>query len=139
MNLLNIKKTMIITILVTALLLMIFTMLQVFNKPNINEINIPNIRDIELTTSIDTSPKPDLNSNDNSNFNYQLIGYRAGETDYSVILKKGNKEFVVSSGDKLEGLYELVSVNEDEVIFRNQGKMYKIKTVSYTHLTLPTT
>jgi hypothetical protein len=36
MNLLNIKKTMIITILVTALLLMIFTMLQVFNKPNIN-------------------------------------------------------------------------------------------------------
>jgi len=127
MNLLNIKKTMIITILVTALLLMIFTMLQVFKKPNINEINIPNIRDIELTTSIDTSPKPDLNSNDNSNFNYQLIGYRAGETDYSVILKKGNKEFVVSSGDKLEGLYELVSVNEDEVIFRNQGKMYKIK------------
>ena len=111
----------------TALSLVIFTILQVFNKPDINEINIPNIKDIELTSSIDTSPQSDLNSNDNSNFNYQLIGYRAGETDYSVILKKGNKEFVVSSGDKLEGLYELVSVNEDEVIFRNQGKMYKIK------------
>ena len=128
MNLLNIKKTMIATISFTALSLMIFTILQVFNKPDINEINIPNIRDIELTTSIDTSPQSDLNSNDNNNnFNYQLIGYRAGESDYSVILKKGNKEFVVSSGGKLEGLYELVSVNEDEVIFRNQGKMYKIK------------
>ena len=112
---------------VTALSLVIFTILQVFNKPDINEISIPNIKDIELTSQIDTSPQSDLNSNDNSNFNYQLIGYRAGETDYSVILKKGNKEFVVSSGDKLEGLYELVSVNEDEVIFRNQGKMYKIK------------
>ena len=60
-------------------------------------------------------------------FDYQLIGYRSGETDFSVILKKGNKEFVVSSGDKLEGLYELVAVNEDEVIFSNKGKLYKIK------------
>ena len=127
MNLLNLKKTMIVMMSVTALSLVIFTILQVFNKPDINEISIPNIKDIELTSQIDTSPQSDLNSNDNSNFNYQLIGYRAGETDYSVILKKGNKEFVVSSGDKLEGLYELVSVNEDEVIFRNQGKMYKIK------------
>ena len=127
MNLLNLKKTMIVMMSVTALSLVIFTILQVFNKTDINEINIPNIKDIELTSSIDTSPQSDLNSNDNSNFNYQLIGYRAGEIDYSVILKKGNKEFVVSSGDKLEGLYELVSVNEDEVIFRNQGKMYKIK------------
>ena len=127
MNLLNIKKTMIVIISVTALSSMIFTILQVFNKTDINEINIPNIKDIELTSSIYTSPQSNLNSNENSNFNYQLIGYRAGETDYSVILKKGNKEFVVSSGDKLEGLYELVSVNEDEVIFRNQGKMYKIK------------
>ena len=127
MNLLSIKKTIIVMISVTALSVMIFTILQVFNKPDINEINIPNIKDIELTSSIDTPLQSDLNSNDNSNFNYQLIGYRAGETDYSVILKKGNKEFVVSSGDKLEGLYELVSVNEDEVIFRKQGKMYKIK------------
>ena len=127
MNLLNIKKTMIVMISFIALSLIIFTILQVFNKPDINEINIPNIKDIELTSSIDTPPQSDLNSNDTSNFNYQLIGYRAGETDYSAILKKGNKEFVVSSGDKLEGLYELVSVSEDEVIFRHQGKIYTIK------------
>ena len=112
---------------VTALSLIIFTILEVFNKPYINEINIPNIKDIELTSSIDTLPKSDQSSNDTSNFNYKLIGYRAGENDYSVILKKGNKEFVVSSGDKLEGLYELVSVSEDEVIFKNQGKIYTIK------------
>ena len=105
----------------------VFTVLQIFNKPNIEEINIPNIKDIKFTSSIDTSIKSDTNSNNNINFDYQLIGYRSGETDFSVILKKGNKEFVVSSGDKLEGLYELVAVNEDEVIFSNKGKLYKIK------------
>tara|TARA_B100000927_G_scaffold279784_1_gene263648 strand:- start:3 stop:401 length:399 start_codon:yes stop_codon:yes gene_type:complete len=127
MNLLNIKKISIVIILATAITLIFFTMSQILNKPDIKQINIPNINDIELISSIETSIKSDINTNNNINFDYQLIGYRAGKTDYSVILKKGNKEFVVSSGDKLEGLYELVEVNEDEVIFNNQGKIYIIK------------
>ncbi len=127
MNLINIKKIVFAVVVCMAMLMTVFTILQIFNKPNIREINIPNIKDIEFTSSIDTSIKTDTNSNNNINFDYQLIGYRSGETDFSVILKKGNKEFVVSSGDKLEGLYELVAVNEDEVIFSNKGKLYKIK------------
>ena len=27
----------------------------------------------------------------------------------------------------IEGIYELIEVNESEVIFRNQGKLYKIE------------
>ena len=127
MNLINIKKIIFAVVICVAILMTVFTVLQIFNKPNIEEINIPNIKDIEFTSSIDTSIKSDTNSNKNTNFDYQLIGYRSGETDFSVILKKGNKEFVVSSGDKLEGLYDLVAVNEDEVIFSNNGKIYKIK------------
>ena len=127
MNLINIKKIIFAVVICVAILMTVFTVLQIFNKPNIEEINIPNIKDIEFTSSIDTSIKSDTNSNNNTNFDYQLIGYRSGETDFSVILKKGNKEFVVSSGDKLEGLYDLVAVNEDEVIFSNKGKLYKIK------------
>ena len=127
MYLINIKKIVFAVVVCMAMLMTVFTILQIFNKPNIREINIPNIKDIEFTSSIDTSIKTDTNSNNNINFDYQLIGYRSGETDFSVILKKGNKEFVVSSGDKLEGLYELVAVNEDEVIFNNEGKLYKIK------------
>ena len=127
MNLINIKKIIFLVFVCLAILMTAFTLLQILNKPNIKEINIPNIKDIEFTSSIDTSSKSDANSNNNINFDYQLIGYRSGETDFSVILKKGNKEFVVSSGDKLEGLYELVAVNEDEVIFSNKGKLYKIK------------
>ncbi len=60
-------------------------------------------------------------------FDYKLIGYRSGNTDSSVILKKGNKEFVVAKGEKLEGVYELVEVTKDEVIFRNQEKLYRIE------------
>ena len=127
MNLINIKKIISVVLVCLAILMTAFTLLQILNKPNIKEINIPNIKDIEFTSSIDTSSKSDPNSNNNINFDYQLIGYRSGETDFSVILKKGNKEFVVSSGDKLEGLYDLVAVNEDEVIFSNNGKIYKIK------------
>ena len=127
MNLITIKKIIFLVFVCLAILMTAFTLLQILNKPNIKEINIPNIKDIEFTSSIDTSSKSDTNSNNNINFDYQLIGYRSGETDFSVILKKGNKEFVVSSGDKLEGLYELVAVNEDEVIFSNKGKLYKIK------------
>ena len=66
-----------------------YTVLQIFNKPNIKEINIPNIKDIEFTSSIDTSSNIDVSSN--INFDYQLIGYRSGETDFSVILKKGQQ------------------------------------------------
>ena len=127
MNLLNIKRSTILTISAIALILLILTMLQLFNKPDIKQVNIPNIKDIEFTSSIDTSTQSDVNSINNVKFDYQLIGYRAGKTDFSVILKKGNKEFVVSRGNKLEGLYELVAVNEDEVIFNNQGKVYTIK------------
>jgi type II secretory pathway component PulC len=73
-----------------------------------------------------------INNNSNNiksiaSFEYKLIGYRSGDIDSSVILKKGNKEFVVAKGEKLEGIYELVEVNKDEVIFRNQEKLYKIE------------
>ena len=126
MNVLNIKKIIIILSMVIALLLSIFTILKILEEPSIRTIDIPNIKNIEFSSTIESSDQTNLDSN-NNNFDYQLIGYRSGKTDYSVILKKGNMEYVVSDGDKLEGIYELVSVNEDEVIFSNQGKIYKIK------------
>ena len=44
-----------------------------------------------------------------------------------MILRKGNKEFVVAKGEKLEDVYELIEVTKDEVIFRNEEKLYKIE------------
>ncbi len=60
-------------------------------------------------------------------FDYELIGYRSGINDSSVILKKGSKEYVVYKGEMLEGAYELINVTQDEVIFKNKEKLYKIE------------
>ena len=35
-------------------------------------------------------------------------------------------EFVVFVGEDLEGLYTLIDVNQKEIVFRNEDKLYKI-------------
>ena len=67
-----------------------------------------------------------LDINEIKSFDYKVIGYRAGMNDSSVILKKGNKEYFVSQGEKLEGIYELIEVNQNEIIFRENEKLYRI-------------
>ena len=81
------------------------------------------------TNIVTETPRNVENVLEASNFEYKLIGYRIGETDSSVIVKKGNKEFVVFVGEDLEGLYTLIDVNQKEIVFRNEDKLYKI-----THL-----
>ena len=61
-----------------------------------------------------------------SSFNYKLIGYLAGPSDSSVILKKGSNEFLLRIGDEIDS-YKLESVTKDEVIFSLQDKLYKIE------------
>ena len=61
-------------------------------------------------------------------FNYQLIGYRAGESRASVIVKRGNQTFVVQQGDLLENKYKLISVNSELAIFSQNGKSYQLST-----------
>ena len=61
-------------------------------------------------------------------FNYQLIGYRAGESRASVIVEKGNQTFVVQQGDLLENKYKLISVNSELAIFTQNGKSYQLST-----------
>ena len=106
--------------------MILYTAMQIMKESSIRQIDIPNIKNIEFSSNIESSSQSNLELT-NNNFDYELIGYRSGKSDFSVILKKGNMEYVVSGGDKLEGIYELVSVNEDEVVFSNQGKIYKIK------------
>ena len=81
--------------------------------------------------SFNSNPKELISNTEAMNnipsFDYQLIGYRSGKNDSSVILKKGNKEYVVAKGEKLEGTYELIEVTKDEVIFRNKEKLYRIE------------
>ncbi len=99
----------------------------IINAPDIKNINIPDMTDFSFNTSKNTIDETSKNVKSTPAFEYKLIGYRSGNRDSSVILKKGNKEFVVAKGEKLEGVYELVEVTKDEVIFRNQEKLYKIE------------
>ncbi|MDA8861727.1 hypothetical protein N9I51_02095, partial [Gammaproteobacteria bacterium] len=127
----NFKLTKKILILVTAipsLLLFIFFVTQF--KTN------PKIKNFEIVSAVDVSPSRNseidvannvASAQSNISFQYKLIGYRSGGLDASVIVKKSNKEFVVSIGQKLEGVFELIEVNQNEVIFKDGNKLYKIE------------
>ena len=127
----NFKLTKKILILVTAIpsvLLFIFFVTQF--KTN------PKIKNFEIVSAVDVSPSRNseidvannvASTQSNISFQYKLIGYRSGGLDASVIVKKSNKEFVVSIGQKLEGVFELIEVNQNEVIFKDGNKLYKIE------------
>ena len=125
MNFIKIKNIFLIILSVPAFILIANLLISFTNQPDIKNLNIPDMTDFSYNTnSIDESSK---NIKTTPDFEYQLIGYRSGNIDSSVILKKGNKEFVVAKGEKLEGVYELVEVTKDEIVFRNQEKLYKIE------------
>ena len=127
----NFKLIKTILILVTAIpsvLLFIFFVTQF--KTNLK------IKNFEIVSAFDVSPSRNseidvannvASTQSNISFQYKLIGYRSGGSDASVIVKKSNKEFVVSIGQKLEGVFELIEVNQNEVIFKDGNKLYKIE------------
>ena len=127
MDFIKIKKIIILALALPVLYFSILNINTFVNQPDIKKITIP-----DMTAFSFNSNENQINNNSKiiksiASFEYKLIGYRSGGTDSSVILKKGNKEFVVAKGEKLEGIYELVEVNKDEVIFRNQEELYKIE------------
>ena len=123
-----IKKILILVTVIPSVLLFIFFVTQF--KTNLK------IKNFEIVSAFDVSPSRnseiDMANNvastqSNISFQYKLIGYRSGGSDASVIVKKSNKEFVVSIGQKLEGVFELIEVNQNEVIFKDGNKLYKIE------------
>ena len=134
MDFIKIKKIIILALALPVLYFSVSNINTFINQPDIKKINIPDMTDFSFNPN-----ENQINNNSKiiksiASFEYKLIGYRSGNIDSSVILKKGNKEFVVAKGEKLEGIYELVEVNKDEVIFRNQEKLYKIENLDGNNL-----
>ena len=127
MDFIKIKKIIIFALALPALYLIASTMSLIFNRPDIKNINVPNVVDISFNSNSKELISNTEAMNNIPSFDYLLIGYRSGKNDSSVILKKGNKEYVVAKGEKLEGTYELIEVTKDEVIFRNKEKLYRIE------------
>ena len=127
MNFIRLKKIFIFALAAPAIFLLVANFLLFSNKPDIRSVETPDINDFTFDSAIE-SPVPTTDQNMNiPSFDFELIGFRSGDVDSSVILKKGNKEFVIAKGEKIDGIYELVEVNKEEVIFRNNEKLYKIK------------
>ena len=127
MNFIRFKQVAIMILALPALYFLFLLFLSFINKPVTKDINVPDMTNFEFQSN-----QNDIRDNNNQiesplTFDYKLIGYRAGSNNSSVILKKGNKEYVVSKGEKLEGVYELIEVSKDEVVFRKDKKLYKIE------------
>mgnify|MGYP005676625815 FL=1 len=127
MDFIKIKKIIIFVLALPALYLIASNMSLIFNRPDIKNLNVPNMADISFNSNSKELISNTEAINNIPSFDYLLIGYRSGKNDSSVILKKGNKEYVVAKGEKLEGTYELLEVTKDEVIFRNKEKLYRIE------------
>ena len=127
MDFIKIKKIIILVLALPVLFLTGSSIITFINQPDIKDINIPDMTDFSFASTQGSLEDNSKNIQNIPSFDYKVIGYRSGEIDSSVILKKGNKEFVVAKGEKLEGVYELIKVSKDEVIFRNQEKLYKIE------------
>ena len=122
MNTRQVKK--IINTLVALLLLLLLSLLLIsfINKPEIKDIRFTNLDKIK-NSNIEAQNAEVTNIN-KAEFDYIIVGYRFGEANSSVILKKGSKEFVLYEGDILENTYELVSVSPDEIVLSASGKLY---------------
>ena len=105
----------------------VITINNIILYPNISPIDLSRINPTELS-SIQVSNSP-INSSVDSNFNYELVGFRLDNRglNSSVIVKRDNQEFVIQKGDLLENKYLLTSVNKNNINFSYLGKDYQIE------------
>ena len=121
-------KKILLSILILPAGLLIFSLFQSFlNKPVIDKIENLNFNELKNESILIKEKDYLIEENNQVEFNYILIGVRYGNRDSSVIVKKGNKEFLVTLGDFLEGSFELVEVNENDALFLKGQKMYRIE------------
>jgi len=121
-------KKIFLSILILPAGLLIFSLFQSFlNKPVIDKIENLNFNELKNESILIKEKDYLIEENNQAEFNYILIGIRSGNQDSSVIVKKGNKEFLVTLGDFLEGSFELVEVNQNDALFLKGQKMYRIE------------
>ncbi len=125
MNTKQIKRLIIGLIGFISIALFLMLVLNFINKPNIQDIQFTDIDKINKGSN--NSAEQEVEDIKNADFSYTIVGYRYGDSRSSVIVKRGNKEFVLYEGDLLENRYELTSISPDEIIFKGSGKLYKLE------------
>ena len=106
---------------------MVYQLLLIVNAPTFNEtspINISATVNKNLNSNYSNQSATQLTNNE---FPYKVVGYRAGETNSSVVLRKADVDYVVQQGDLLDNTYRLISVSKNEIVFDRAGKQMYIK------------
>ena len=122
-----IKKVTLSLLFIPAVFITFLIISSNIEKPKILTIDNMNLNDFKTSSSSLKVDETLIEESNQVEFNYKLIGVRSGNQDSSVIVKKGNKEFLVTLGDFLEGSFELVEVNQNDALFLKGQKMYRIE------------
>ena len=122
-----IKKVTLSLLFIPAVFIIFLIISSNIDKPKILTIDNINLNNFKTSSSSLKVDETLIEESNQVEFNYKLIGVRSGNQDSSVIVKKGNKEFLVTLGDLLEGSFELVEVNQNDALFRQGQKMYRIE------------
>ena len=122
-----IKKVSLSALIIPAVFIIFLIISSNIDKPKILTIDNMNLNNFKTSSSSLKVDETLIEESNQVEFNYKLIGVRSGNQDSSIIVKKGNKEFLVTLGDLLEGSFELVEVNQNDALFRQGQKMYRIE------------
>ena len=125
-NYIHIKKVLIGLIALFAGYVLYLLILSFISRPDSMNINFSPIQaSTQFSSSIETNQ---IKLSSSSTFDYEVIGYRAGSSRASVILKRNNQTFVVQQGTLLENQYKLLSVNSEYATFEDNGSLFQLST-----------
>ena len=127
LNFKNTKNILLVVLVTPSIFLLGMLVVSLASSPDIKIISSINLKDIDTSGSYDEELAESSEAPIDTTFEYKLIGIRSGEINSSVIVKKANNQYVVALGDKLDGLYELIEVNQNDAVFRNGQKIYKLE------------
>jgi hypothetical protein len=125
-NYIHIKKVLIGLMALFAGYALYLLILSFISRPDSMNINFSPIQSsAQFSSSIETNQ---IKLSSSSTFDYEVIGYRAGSSRASVILKRNNQTFVVQQGTLLENKYKLLSVNSEYATFEDNGNLFQLST-----------
>jgi hypothetical protein len=125
-NYIHIKKVLIGLMALFAGYVLYLLILSFISRPDSMNINFSPIQSsAQFSSSIETNQ---IKLSSSSTFDYEVIGYRAGSSRASVILKRNNQTFVVQQGTLLENKYKLLSVNSEYATFEDNGNFFQLST-----------
>ena len=125
-NYIHIKKVLIGLMILFAGYVLYLLILSFVSRPDSMNINFSPIQaSTQFSSSIETNQ---IKLSSSSTFDYKVVGYRAGSSRASVILKKNNQTFVVQQGTLLENKYKLLSVNSEYATFEDNGSLFQLST-----------